>query len=146
MLVKLPGHGTAAGRVGSALLESLAAQLAAIQLQGFGQQWDAIKIKAAVAELDQGDAVGSDAELIGDFSLGEVQFLAAVTDEAAEVAFETFGHDGFLLGRTEQQLRPETIIEEAAGPTKEDCYIDDISGSVLQRDSRESPYLHDGQR
>ena len=78
------------------------AQLTAIHLQGFGQQWDAIEIKAAVAELDQGDAVGSDADLIGYFSLSEVQFLAALTDEASEVALETFGHDGFLLGRTEQ--------------------------------------------
>ena len=62
-----------------------------------------------------------DTELIGYFCLGQVELLTALTNTAAEIAFETVGHDGLLLGRAERQLRPETIIEEAAGPTKERC-------------------------
>ena len=102
MLVKLPATEQLPEEIGSALLESLAAQLTAIQLQGFGQQWDAMKIKAAVAELTKVMQSAVTPSLSADFSLGEVQFMAAVTDEAAEVALETFGHDGFLVGRTEQ--------------------------------------------
>ena len=85
--------------------------------------------------------------LIGDFGLSKVEFFPALADEAAEITFETVGHD--VSFQTSDGARSESIIAEAAGPTKADCSIDDMSGtpgSVLQRDSREGSYLHDGQR
>ena len=74
--------------------------------------------------------------LIGDFGLGEVEFFAALTNQAAEVAFETVGHDSFLSDQRSER-GSESIIEEAAGLTKEDCYIDDISGASRQSVTRE---------
>ena len=68
MVVKRPaGPEQLPEELGSALLKSLSTQLAAIQLQGVGQDGDAIEVETSVSQLDQGDAVGGDAELIGYF-------------------------------------------------------------------------------
>ena len=85
MLVKRRAAEQLPKEFGSAFLKRLAAQLAAIQLQGVGQGWDAVKIEATVAEFNEGDASAVTPSLLGDFGLSEVQFFAAVTDEAAEV-------------------------------------------------------------
>ena len=50
--------------------------------------------------------------------------VAAVTNQVAEVAFETVRHGTFLSAR-DHSGGLGTIIEEVAAPTKEHCYIDD---------------------
>ena len=77
-------HGTAAGRALERAPAAPDGTTGGDSASGRRRSGNAIKIEAAIAQLDQGDAVGGDADLIGDFSLGEVQFLAAVTDEAAK--------------------------------------------------------------
>ena len=88
--------------------------------------------KTAVTQFDQGDAVAGDADLTGYFLLGEIELLAAVTNQAAEVAFETVRHGTFLSAR-DHSGGLGTIIEEVAAPTKEHCYIDDRLSNQLDQ-------------